>query len=132
MNLNEEVRVTDKAIEEDYRTLVANKYSPLFEEVKKIAINHMKTEGINALRLGVTHVNLYFDTEGNFYFTNGKSTDRNNRTVVGLQEVYKVEAKYILKAEDSQESTDISVHEAMKRAFNDFRKTVKKSLADKL
>ena len=113
MRLEEEVRKIDLEIERGYLDLVVNRYSPLFERVKEVAIKHMTSENITEIDLRISS-GLFFRQDGKFYNKQGK--------LVELKELPKI---YQDNCEGSR-----SIHSAMGIAFSCFRDVVKQSLVD--
>lgn len=126
MTFEQEVREVDDAIQRGYLDLVVNSYRPLFERVKTRATEHMGSEDISEMDLGV-HSGLVFKKDGQFYNGEGKPVELRD-----LPRIYQKESDYIAGCADSRSHVTPSVHDAMRSALSGFREKVKKSLADVL
>ena len=126
MTFEQEVQEVDEAIQRGYLDLVVNSYRPLFERVKTRATEHMSSESMSEISLGV-HSGLVFRKDGQFYNGQGKPVELRD-----LPRIYQEESDYIAGCADSRSHVTPSVHRAMGSALSDFREKIKKSLADVL
>lgn len=125
MSFDEDVRDTDRAIDKGYLALVVNSYKPLFDRISNKARTHLESNNIPELTLS-THLGLIFSKDGNFY----KGPQRVITSLEDLPAVYQRESDYTAGCADDRVHITPSVQEAMRTAINDFRDTLRRSLAD--
>jgi len=126
MTIEDDIRSVDDKIDRDYFDLVVNSYRPLFERVRKKAVEHMAAEGLGAIDMGI-HVQggLLLGTDGKFYNKNKKEVELRD-----LPQIYQAESDYLASCTGLRGHLTPPVHYAMTMALNDLREKVRKSLAD--
>ncbi len=125
MGFEEDVQEAERKIQAEYDALVVSEYFPLFERLKKEALEAMNSRGIAELRLGIMSVKLHFKRDGLFHLIGQESTAK-LEDIKNLPGLYQEEAVYIEDLADMETNRAVSYHEAMRDALNDFEQTIRK------
>ena len=131
MGLESEVQEVDNNIIDKVnnasKVIVVDRYQPLFDKVKKIALVHMEQNGIEELEL---ISGVYFRNDGNFnhyYF----SVDGKNE--IGLEDL---PTMYCVRCNPDDIKKMVpgftDYHSQMHHTFNSFKKAIQESLASVL
>ena len=120
MSFEEELANAEKNIEERYRDLIIQGFTPLFEIIKDVAKDFMKSE-ISEISLDIK--GLSFRNDGFFYYKDRKDIPLN---LEQLAELYKKEYPF------QNKNSSVSFYQGIKYALINFRNRIKIEIEDNL
>lgn len=128
---DERILEAEKKAKKDHQDLIIQEYKPLFLAVAETAVKHM--EYVNLNRVQLSEINelggIEFRRDGKFYNPQ-KTTGELN--LDEIRELYERQTETNQDYENMGGYTAPTALKTMSRALEDFRKSVRKAISDKI